>query len=571
MAQENIPQSATGSTALSSDTSNILISITLARLSLVIIIWGLLVFGNTLLNDFVYDDHDVIEENVLITSLHNLPLLFTRDYFAHTIELSYRPLVTFTYFIDYALFDLMPPFYHLFNVLIHICNALLVMLLLTRMLTMFRISAAPFSPLLAFAGALFFLLHPIVTEPVNLISYREDLLCSGFVIASFLLYLYTRDQKTVFNVYLPASLLCFFLAMMSKEQALALPLFILLFEALYSCRQRISSISLRGTLPLILFFCIALIYAYLRFVLFVHPHHHIVPVWGGSRLWSLLNFPYVFIFYLRLIIFPIPLSADYNMAAVTTFLNPRLVVSILLIIIYILLIIAFIKKNCFMPALGLSWFLIFLIPASNVIPLSNPVAERYLYLPLIGFAFFISWLVGIIVLEPVSLKPAGIVLRRVFIIMLILFILYSWRDIRRNEIWRNDLVLWLDTLEHQPRSLAALRGLGLIYLNECDFVKAEIMLRKAVEIYPNDIKVRNNLAVLYARKGNLEQAIQQLKSIVSFAPGYAPAYYNLARCYTAVKPADFGKAMLYAQKALDLGYSVPPDFMKTLKQNLRTK
>ena len=94
-------------------------------LPLIIILISILLYLNTLPNTFVYDDAYVITENYFIKSWGNLPKLFTKDYLPLSGELSYRPIVTLTYFFDYAIWRLNPLGYHLTNVILHTVNVFL--------------------------------------------------------------------------------------------------------------------------------------------------------------------------------------------------------------------------------------------------------------------------------------------------------------------------------------------------------------------------------------------------------------------------------------------------------------
>src|SRR3989339_2269897 len=98
-----------------------------------IILISLLLYLNTLPNTFVYDDAYVITENYFIKSWGNLPKLFTKDYLPFSGELSYRPVVTLTYFIDYAIWRLNPFGYHLTNVILHAINCFLLYAVVLRL------------------------------------------------------------------------------------------------------------------------------------------------------------------------------------------------------------------------------------------------------------------------------------------------------------------------------------------------------------------------------------------------------------------------------------------------------
>src|SRR3989338_10533412 len=76
-------------------------------------------YANSLQNGFVYDDVFTITDNYFIRDWGNFPAFFTDDYFKYSGEVTYRPVVTFSYFIDYSLWHLNPTGFHLTNILLH--------------------------------------------------------------------------------------------------------------------------------------------------------------------------------------------------------------------------------------------------------------------------------------------------------------------------------------------------------------------------------------------------------------------------------------------------------------------
>src|SRR3989338_8464062 len=96
----------------------------LISISLILLI-SIAIYSNTLKNGFVYDDEFTIVNNTLIKNFSNISKLFTKEYFTTSAEMSYRPVVTFTYFIDHALYGLKPWGYHLTNLLLHAANGVL--------------------------------------------------------------------------------------------------------------------------------------------------------------------------------------------------------------------------------------------------------------------------------------------------------------------------------------------------------------------------------------------------------------------------------------------------------------
>lgn len=540
---------------------------------LILVLSVLLAFSNTLKNGFVYDDLDFIVHNSLIRTFKNLSILLTRDYFYYTPEYSYRPLVTLSHFVDYYFFRLNPGGYHLINLLLHLTNALLVFILIKKLLVIFNVGTIKVINVSALFGALFFALHPVVTEPVNLPSYREDLLCTLFAVISLLFYLGWRvsSEKTSF-LYLLLAGMTFFLSLLAKEASITLPLIILLFEL--SLPPMPLKRRLRLFSPFIL---IIVFYLIIRFVILVPPQKYVVGYFGGSPAIAVLNFPRFFVHYLFLIFYPVTLAADYNFQPLKKIIHPFILGSIFCVIVYLLLALTAWHKRKFLISTGLLWFLVFLLPVSNLVPLSNPVAERYLYLPLIGLGIVLASILYRIFLAIIEKKGNVLFYKSIVGLVLVLFVLYITLDIQRNTMWRDDFTLWQETLRSQPRSHAALRGLGLIYLQRKDYTKAEEMLNAAVDLRPWDFKVRNNRAVLYAKKGKLLRAIAELELITQMAPKYAAARYNLARCYAALNPPQIDRAIVEAQKASELGYNVPAEFLnhlselKSMNQNEKMK
>src|SRR3989339_1852277 len=153
-----------------------------------------LIYINSLQNTFVYDDVFTITDNYFIRDWGNFTALFTNDYFKYSGEVTYRPVVTFSYFIDYFLWHLNPAGFHLTNILLHVVNVVLVYLL---------VSAVSRSRTASFLTSILFALHPVLTEAVNGISYREDLLTTTFFLSSILLFIQSaiRNPQSKIHYY----------------------------------------------------------------------------------------------------------------------------------------------------------------------------------------------------------------------------------------------------------------------------------------------------------------------------------------------------------------------------------
>lgn len=321
--------------------------------------------------------------------------MFNKDYSPLSGESSYRPIVTLTYFLDYALYGIKPWGYHLTNILLHTFNGVLLYLFLARLIQPIAvINQGHQSALLhltsnsPFLISLVFVTHPVLTEAVNAISYREELLVFLFYMIVLILYMTlskTRQPSIGNRLLLPISCLFYMLALLSKEMAATLPLVVYCYDRLVNGR--------RSILPSrynIWYVVVVVFYFYLNFFYFGNPKEDI-PNWA---IWEinerLITFPWLLITYIKLALFPVFLSADYEIIPVRSLLSWSFIgPSVMLIYILISCVIKQARKEI---TFGILFFAITLIPVYNLISINNPLAERYLYLPIAGFAIIVGFL-----------------------------------------------------------------------------------------------------------------------------------------------------------------------------------
>ena len=155
-----------------------------------IVILGLIVFFNGLFNGFVGDDGGQLVDNIAVHSLQNIPQFFFGGTFNNgngsIIGLYYKPLLLTTYSILYSFFGT-NSFYHFFQLVLHISNAILVFLLFTRF----------FKKGLALVLSLLFLVHPINADTVDYIANLQDTM---FTFLDYLLHIspYFSNKNLVF-------------------------------------------------------------------------------------------------------------------------------------------------------------------------------------------------------------------------------------------------------------------------------------------------------------------------------------------------------------------------------------
>lgn len=546
----------------------------------------LICYGNTLFNGFVYDDRFVILNSPLITSFQNLPNLFFHSYFLKTVELSYRPIVTLSYFIDYFFWGKTAFGYHLTNLLIHILNSIILFLILRDLMNSFieekdrRLTSVHLSSISLFHVAiiptLFFAIHPVTTEAINSISYREDLLATLFVLLSFYYFILCLKKKNSL-VCVILSLISFFFALFSKESAIVFPLllFLMIKMKLFNSDGEKHRESYFYFIPILLIF---IFYIFVRFYL-MNPATYNPDVKHYNLYEKFLNFFYLFNHNLRVLIIPLFLRADYvfNPASQDTLINN--LIYIISFLLYGFLIFYFIKRNRIV-SFGLLWIFICLLPVSNFISLINPIADRYLYFPSIGISFIIVGLVNSIFITSQSVqkrfscdyqsnkvdkKGEGFIspIRNHYIVFLItsslILLYYSYLTVNRNIEWSDEKLLWESNLKYEPNSVKAYNGLALIAQAEGDIDKTIEYLRTGLDIKSNDIKMLNNLGVMYMKKGEWGKAIDTFQGVLNSDPQHPSSHYNLFHCYLAHKPVDLDKAKYHLEMAERLGYPVTPN------------
>lgn len=491
-------------------------------LPLIIILIPILLYLNTLPNTFVYDDAYVITENNFIKSWGNLPKLFTRDYLPFSGELSYRPIVTLTYFFDYAIWRLNPLGYHLTNVILHTVN---VFLLYLFMKTISRNS----SP--SILATLLFLSHPLLTETVNAVCYREDVLASILFLLSFICFakiLVPSRKEEIFTqtnirfvLFYTVSCGSYLLALFSKEMAITLPILLIIFDLLYPRQGEFKASSAIPSLTKVkrwmLFYSgyilITGFYLFIRFIAFKNTFK-IIDVYPTN----IFTMTKVVASYLKLLFIPLNLNADYYIPDIRG-ISISFILSSLIIVSALIIIIRLYKMNKLMTFFG-SWFFVTLLPVLGIVPIGNIMAERYLYLPIAGFC----GIAGSIVANSVFRKKGVIIIG---IIILSMQIGVIWR----NGVWQNDTTLWFYTYQREPNSARACSNLGNTYFKNKQYEAAIRMYKKSLTLPYSYPFIHFNLGATYEKLGLVNKAIEEYKASISRNNDNTLAFNNLGTVY----------------------------------------
>ena len=259
------------------------------------------------------------------------------------------------------------------------------------MLVYLLVSAVSRSRTASLLTSILFALHPILTETVNGISYREDLLTTTFFLSSILLFVQSaiRNPPSKIRNYLyPLSLFSYLLALCSKEMAITLPLIVFLLDWLLGDKSRIKRNIINYYIGFIL---VSGFYLFLRFIWFHNPVENQLTYPDNSFLVSLLTMPKIFCSYVKLLFFPIHFNAEYIIAHTKTPFAATFILSIIFLGVIGVITYRFYhhSRRLFFFML---WFFVTLAPMMNIMPIANIMAERYLYLPSVGFCAILAYI-----------------------------------------------------------------------------------------------------------------------------------------------------------------------------------
>lgn len=548
-----------------------------------IFIFALLTYRNSLKNSFVYDDWELIVENNFIKNWKNVERILTREYFALARERSYRPLCTLSFFLDYLVWKLNPYGWHLTNIFFHTANAILIYFLVRNFV--FHFFGSPlYRSLGSLLTALIFLVHPLQTEAVNGISLgREDLISFFFFFLAF--YLYLRSTMPLFHhsisgsseyctiprfhcfTYI-ASCVSFLLALFAKEMAVTLPFVLLLYNFSFVKEYR------RCGLLVLPYFFLLLLYI-LGFFLLYNPSGSI----HGLDIATLPRYPDVnlalrvttnsnaLVHYLGTLFLPRRISLHNIFPVAKSLLEPQMLKSIG-ILLAILVAGIYLVRFSRVLAFSIFYFFFTLVPVSNLVPIGTIMHDRYLYFSLFGFSLFLgtSFTIGMR-----RSQSRGKLFFRYFWVscFLLVILFFVLRTARRNLDWMDDLRLWSAVLRVHPQSAEAYfnlgnayaksgrkeeavhayqqaigfaprtkdttalihNSLGLCYLESKEHEKAMKEFERSLEVYPNFAPAYTNIGVVYAYGGKNEEAVASFKKAVELNPNFAEPYLNLAKIY----------------------------------------
>jgi len=485
------------------------------RLSILLILLAV-IYLPSLQNGYVGWDDALVGNNKNIRSLSpgNLVHIFVPRPF----DSSYQPMRTLAHALVYAVNGTRPFGYLVFNILLYLVNVFLFYKVVKLLLELHGNDSPSISAdTVSLASAVVFGLLPVHVEVISWLQGGKQTLMAAFFLGSFYCYLCFRKEGRE-NFYW-AGVFLFVLSLASQPGALAMPLVILAYETfIYGCGGR--SV-LRRTLEIcwrtMPFVLPAVILGFqLLFVSTVGKSLSARP----PLLSSIFTAPILWGKYLIKLFLPVNLTCRYPLAAPEI---PLLIQGITMAVLII-----FIGLTAYRAAgrnkaglFGVLWFALTLLPTSGLAATSTLMADRYLYLPSMGFALIAGLIYGRLESARDSSLAGTAGWQRIFFRVLILGVVTSWTliSIRRQLDWRDAVTLW----------------------------------SRVIEVYPRHDLANFNLAEAYGKKGMTREAAGYYKRAIQSNPYYGDAYVNLGVCLR-----NLGEDR-EAIDVLELGRTLRPD------------
>lgn len=543
----------------------------------------LLVWGHSVTFQFVWDDKYFIEDLQSIRSFSSVPEMF----YSLEAQSSYpqgfvlfRPLRTLHYAVLFALGGGETPrpwLFHFANLLWHAAASILLFHVLLRVFQ--RNDEEPDNTIRAAAllGALAFAVHPVVSEVVCWAKSLDDLMATTFVLASCLALLRWNPENR--RGYW-AALGSFALALYSKESAVPFALFCVLLLA-WRTRGAMMQ-TLRLSAP---FLAVTLLFLIHRHLV-IGRTSQTAPL-SGSYVQTLVDTLTAGPIYARLFAGIPPFCIDYSymtsghvLTALPVLLGLALLIGLLATALLTL------RRSTALIGAGGLWILLFLLPFSNLVPMMQFCAERFVYLPLIG---------GIVVLGCVLLMLP----RRNLALGISAVIVIGWSALawQRSWIWRDPVTLFVQTHVEGPTSarvrdnaLAAVFNLphmrtvftrvsepgkpsGIIAApvpgRTIDWPSVENTLQQLRSLFPDEMTVVRSTAIVRALQGRPEEAIPDFDLVAQKRPDDPAVWLDLAEACLAAK--RFEDAEQSCRHALKLQPALPAALEKLARVHWQQK
>jgi tetratricopeptide (TPR) repeat protein len=452
-------------------------------IALIMFVFAFILYGRTIGYSFACDDRAAIFDNCFtIKGVSGIPGILSHDLFygifGEQVDClqggRYRPLSLITFALETQVFGVTPKIYHFTNILLYGLTGFMLFCVLRRLLRRIRGRGGL---LISLVASLLFMAHPLHTEVIANIKSRDEELALLFSLIAFVFSLRYFERNRIIDVVLAGTTL--FLGLMSKESAAVFCVLIPLSAWVLLSADR------RRIIPVFASLAIGtLLYLVIRQLVLGTIHAHSTDLINDPFLEATFAQKYATIFYtlllyLKLLIFPHPLTFDYYPYHIplVSWTDWRPLVGLLANGALLIAAITGIRRKKAW-GLGIWAYLLPLSIVSNlVIPIGVFMAERFMYIPSIAFCLFAAYVL-------VQLIPAG--MRRnaktgttaAASVFGIVFLAFSAKSFDRIQAWKDNFTLATTDVKVSPESVKSNAMAGDEYRHRADTMSNQIMKRE---------------------------------------------------------------------------------------------
>ena len=424
---------------------------------------------------------------------------------------NWHPVTWVSHMLDCQLFGLHAGPHHLVNVLLHALNGVLLFLLLRRS------SGAHWRSALA---AAIFALHPLRVESVAWLSDRKDVLSLFFGLVTLGCYgIYARRPSV--SRYLPV-LLSYALGLMAKPMLVTLPFLLLLIDV-WPLRRLGTPRRARESgrrvwlekLPLL-----ALAAASSLLTLAAQSKGGVVRSWTELPLpMRVANALVSVVRYAVKLLLPVQQAFYYPYPRTLPALQALLA---LLLVVAVTVCVFRMRQRRPYLFVGWTWYLVALVPVIGFVQVATQaIADRYTYLPSIGFFVAAIWGVADVVeAYPRWRQPA-------IAAALVLLLVAAGKAAAQTRYWKDGITLFGRDVQVVTENPLGYRNLGVALADAGRHREALDAYRKVLVTFPQDGVTYFDIGTSQEKLGLLSEAADSYRRSLAIAPGKAEAHYNL--------------------------------------------
>lgn len=465
-------------------------------LAIGVVILTAILFSPILTHEFVnLDDPVFVSRNPHV--LHGITANLFRWAFTSTAyEGNWIPLTWVVHAAIIHLFGVNPAFHHAASLLLHTLNGLLIFLLFDRLTR---------HPYRSAVVALLFAIHPLHVQSVAWAAELKDLQSTFFMLLTIWVYLRYRSSRSVPTYLL--LLVCYAAALLSKSMVVTLPLLLLLLDwwPLGVLRSGALRMLLLEKIPLLLISAVATEITY-------SAHQSIGAIVSDISIPERISRSFIsYIHYMLKIFFPVDLAVFYPFD--NTPPSPFMIT--MAAVLLSVLTIATIRARQTHPYLimGWFWYLLALLPVIGLVQIGDhSIADRYTYIPSIGFFVAAVWAVSDYVAR--FRVPSG------FIASVTMVLLLAMAAVTGQELqyWNDTFTLLGRAIEVTEGNWLAFNNLGQAYLSIGRVDEALSCFEESLKAKPDYSVALVNLAALLALKNRNEEAVEALEQALRINP-----------------------------------------------------